>query len=115
MLLPTPPFEVVVHDGRILEKPVNEEEVRRNIAGYAVSCFAKESTVRRIWSTVLGLLPLSIATESLLSDYLASVVVRSMYPRPVMIFMCGQNLRIPEARTASLLCTPSTSWLREET
>lgn len=28
---------VVVHDGRILEKPADEEEVRRNIAGYSVS------------------------------------------------------------------------------
>lgn len=28
--------QVVVHEGRILEKPADEEEVRRNIAGYAV-------------------------------------------------------------------------------
>lgn len=28
---------MVVHDGRILEKPQTEDEVRRNIAGYAVS------------------------------------------------------------------------------
>ena len=30
---------VVVHDGRILEKPADEDEVRKNIAGYAVSLF----------------------------------------------------------------------------
>lgn len=35
---------VVVHDGRILEKPADEDEVRRNIAGYAVSLFG-DSTV----------------------------------------------------------------------
>lgn len=29
--------QVVVHEGRILEKPADENEVRRNIAGYAVS------------------------------------------------------------------------------
>lgn len=28
---------VVVHDGQVLEKPVDEEEVQRNVAGYAVS------------------------------------------------------------------------------
>lgn len=29
--------QVVVHEGRILEKPADENEVRQNIAGYAVS------------------------------------------------------------------------------
>lgn len=29
--------QVVVHEGRILEKPADEDEVRKNVAGYAVS------------------------------------------------------------------------------
>lgn len=35
------PVPVVVHDGRVLEKPADEDEVRRNIAGYAVSLFGR--------------------------------------------------------------------------
>eukprot|EP00904_Undaria_pinnatifida_P012191 jgi/Undpi1/8101/HiC_scaffold_24.g10573.m1 len=42
--------QVVVHNGRILEKPADEDEVRRNIAGYAVpdsvvAQLCKEGTV----------------------------------------------------------------------
>lgn len=36
---------VVVHDGRVLEKPADEDEVRRNIASYAVSLPLEGSAV----------------------------------------------------------------------
>ena len=36
---------VVVHDGRVLEKPADEDEVRRNIAGYAVSFFGDSAVL----------------------------------------------------------------------
>lgn len=45
---------VVVHDGRILEKPVTEDEVKRNIAGYAVSAFQENLWRGRTGCSVLG-------------------------------------------------------------
>ncbi|CAM9806041.1 unnamed protein product [Ectocarpus sp. 6 AP-2014] len=73
--------QVVVHDGRILEKPADEDEVRRNIASYA------RSPCRTVGSAVLT----DISTGQQFSGVDTAEIFFKEVPESVVTKLCGEG------------------------
>ncbi|CAN0043066.1 unnamed protein product [Pylaiella littoralis] len=73
--------QVVVHDGKILEKPVDEEEVQRNVAGYA------RSPCQTLGSAVLT----DILTGRQVSGVDTAKLYFSEIPKSVVTELCNEG------------------------